>query len=144
MICTTQFAVRVAVALTPTEKDWIAAKLAERETYWDPGFGDDQADKDAYWAAMNGITFMATGIGEFIVASRKDGVPDVAADFIQEFLRAFRPTTTVAMTWANTASLMCPGEFNGGAALITAQQTYQWDTFRWLEELQTRLQEVTA
>ena len=143
MICITQFAVRVALALTPAEKAWIAAKHAEYATYWDPGFGADQADKHAYWDAMRGITFMVSQLGEFIVVSQKQGVPAVAVDFMQEFLRQFRPTATVAMTWANTASELRPGEFNGGAARITAKETYQWDTFRWLEAMQERLKEVT-
>ena len=124
MNCYTLFSVLVARNLTPAEREWLRAKQAGRENFW---AGADEDDSDAsYWASLEGVACEVTEAGELLVISDEFGSPDAAAGFIQEFLSAFRPAEGIIFEWAHTATKMRPGEFGGGAAVITAAE------IRWL------------
>ncbi len=51
------------------------------------------------------------------------GDPDHAAWLIQKFLKRFRPDQCWSLTYANTCSKPCVGEFSGGAGFVTANET---------------------
>lgn len=137
MNCNILFSVRVTRNLTPAERAWLRVKQAERENFW-AGEAEDEADVE-YWANLEGVACEATETGDFLVLSEEDGSPDAAAGLIQEFLIEFRPTEAVIFEWAHTATKMRPGEFGGGAAVITAQEIRWLDINGWA---QTTLREL--
>ena len=131
MNCHTLFSVRVARNLTPAEREWIRVQQAERENFW-ADEAEDEADAE-YWADLEGIAFEATEEGELLVISEEFGNPNAAAGFIQEFLIEFRPAAGVIFEWAYTATKMRPGEFGGGAAVITAAEIRWLDVNGWAQ-----------
>lgn len=137
MNCYTLFSVLVARDLTPAERAWLRLKQAERENFW---AGADEADAE-YWADLEGVAFEATEAGDLLVISDEFGGPDAAAGFVQEFLAAFRPTVGVIFEWAHTATKMRPGEFGGGAAVITAAEIRWLNVHDWA---QTALRELVS
>ena len=129
MNCYTLFSTLVARNLTPAEREWLRAKQAERENFW---AGANEADAD-YWAGLEGVAFEVTEAGELLVISDEFGSPDAAAGFTQEFLSAFRPAEGIIFEWAHTATKMRPGEFGGGAAVITAAEIRWLDVNGWAQ-----------
>ncbi len=138
MNCNTLFSTLVARNLTPAEHAWLRAKQAERENFW-AGEDEEEADAD-YWAGLEGVAFEATEAGDLLIISDEFGSPETAADFIQEFLAAFRPAEGIFFEWAHTATKMRPGEFGGGAAVITAAEIRWLDVNGWA---QAALREVS-
>jgi len=130
--CNTLFSVLVAHDLTEAEREWLRVKQAARENYW-AGEAEDEADAE-YWINLEGVWFEATETGDFLLISEEDGAPEAAADFIQEFLAEFRPAEAVIFEWAHTATKMRPGEFGGGAAVITAQEMRWLDPLAWIQD----------
>lgn len=60
--------------------------------------------------------------GDAYVISDECGNVDHASDFIQTFLKKFRPDSCFHIEWASTCSLPRAGEFGGGAIFITAKK----------------------
>ena len=65
------------------------------------------------------------------IYAEEGGTPELAAVFVQKFLRLHRPTKFVTFSWADTCSKLRLDEFGGGAWVIhakwaTCQTTYGW------------------
>ncbi len=132
----TQFSVSVAEQLTQAEVAWIEEKLAQRAAY-DENSLEDAALND-YWLQLGGTAIAIEPEG-LLISSEADGSADAAADFIQEFLAAQRPTAVVVLEWANTASRMVPGAFGGGVMVISATEIVWPPIQQWVTEAVARL-----
>ncbi|MCX6029404.1 MAG: hypothetical protein NT169_08890 [Chloroflexi bacterium] len=132
----TQFSVSVAEQLTQVEVAWIEEKLAQRVAY-DENSLEDEVLND-YWLQLGGTAIAVEPEG-LLIYSEADGSVDAAADFIQEFLAAQRPTAVVVLEWANTASRMTPGAFGGGVMVISATEIVWPPIQQWVTEAVARL-----
>lgn len=73
-------------------------------------------------------------MGDAYVFSDESGNVDHAADFVQEFLKKFRPDSCFHIEWAATCSLPRAGEFGGGAIFITAKKMTWFNSSTFVEE----------
>jgi hypothetical protein len=78
---------------------------------------DDFGDK-AYWGQSR------IGESDWHLYEEESCDLEIVAELIHQFLKRWRPTDTVELSWAETCSKMRVGQFGGGACLITADWVY--------------------
>lgn len=59
---------------------------------------------------------------------------DLVAHLVQKFLRAFRPKDCWSLTYAETCSKACVGEFGGGAVFVTAAEIMFENAYGFIEQ----------
>lgn len=69
------------------------------------------------------------------IHSGESGSPDQAAEFLQEFLRKFRPDRVIGFGWADTCSKPRLDTFGGGAVVVSATDFSWVNTHEWLAEM---------
>ena len=116
------------------EQAWLQAKIdrltalifgeVEPETEWE----EDLVEESSFGLVVN----FEEGAAYFM--SEESGNVELAIDVVQQFLSHFRPTAAIGFEWANTCSKPRPGEFGGGACLITTTETKFINTGLWLAE----------
>lgn len=62
------------------------------------------------------------------------GNPDHVGEFVQMFLKKFRPHDAFAMSWSATCSSMRLGEFGGGAIFVTADHVEWMNAYTWCQK----------
>lgn len=62
------------------------------------------------------------------------GNPDLVAELIRAFLAKFRPKECLAFEYAFTCDKPRPGNFGGGAFLVTAENITQFSTADWVTQ----------
>ena len=96
--------------------------IDEQWDYFDVQWSIEPAHDDAY-------------IGALWIYAEESGNPDQVAAVLETFLKKFRPSETIVFSWAYTCSKLRPGEFGGGAALVTVDGTKMLDARSWAEDL---------
>ncbi|NCC40918.1 MAG: hypothetical protein EOM21_16015 [Gammaproteobacteria bacterium] len=76
--------------------------------------------------------------GESLWVRSNDGDAGEAADLIMRALERFDIDGCVIFEYANTCSKLRPGEFGGGAALISRYEVY-WTDLEWFIESTRKL-----
>lgn len=66
-------------------------------------------------------------------ASQAGDIAQVA-ETVQEFIKALRPTSSFSMTWADYADTLQPGQFDGGAIFVTADDIKMFHAGEWVRE----------
>ena len=116
------------------EQAWLQAKIdritalifgeVKPETEWEENLVEE-------WSFGLAVNF-EEGAAYFM--SEDSGNVELVIDVVQQFLSHFRPTAAIGFAWANTCSKPRPGEFGGGACVITATETKFINTSLWLDE----------
>jgi hypothetical protein len=96
--------------LTPAEASWLKEEYAKVDE-----------DNDYY---MNRFALKVDGETAYLYAEDNCDLDRVVA-FVQAFLKTHRPDSSIGFEWAETCSKPRPGEFGGGAILVTAT-TDEW------------------
>lgn len=137
----TQFS-EIVPGITDAEKRWIELVLTDWENHDEPGQPihthlDAEGDVDLYkYMHEDGYNHFDWSIDKdgLWIRAEESGEPDKVADFMQVFLRKFRPTETFSLTWASTCSRLRVSEFCGGAVLVTADWI-KWYTDEGISDL---------
>lgn len=74
--------------------------------------------------------------GSLWIYAEESGVPEDAANLVQEFLSRFRPHARHGFEWANTCSKPILDAFGGGAVLITPNDQHWMGSAQWLADRQ--------
>lgn len=64
---------------------------------------------------------------------------DHVADFIQQFLKEFRPKEAWSMEWSNDCSKPRLDAFGGGALVVTAKKIHWMSTSDWVSKTMEKL-----
>ena len=92
-------------------------------SFW-PGFG---------WKDVDASDKAASA--PYIWIFNEDGMlPDCLFQFVQQYLRKFRPTEAWAIRWASTCSRPKFDGFTGGAAFVTAEKIDIYIAGDWINE----------
>lgn len=131
----TQFSFAVSLD-TDEEKEW-AERAVAHVNQWEQGDDPDVAGNE-FDAVIppDGYTFYDVEIDDDGLWFHADeaGDPDHVAQFVEEFLRRFRPDDHVGFSWADTCTKPRLDEFGGGAMVITAHGTEAMSVYQWLGE----------
>ena len=65
---------------------------------------------------------------------RESGDPRAIADFVQGFLKQFRPSDSFSLEYAFTCSKPRLDGFGGGTVFVTAEEIQHTDTAEWVAE----------
>ncbi len=79
-------------------------------------------------------TFEAGETSALYVASDESGDIEVVVAIVQATMARFDLPGAVHIQWANTCSKLRPGEFGGGAVVITKDDEEWMTTSRWVDE----------
>ena len=115
--------------LTKEERDWVSAFLSETA----PPIGAEDSEYYAWCEARNiaphtGECEYCPGFSWSLESdhlnmwSEESGDLEHLADFVQKFLKKFRPMYVFALTYATTCSSMRVGEFSGGWLVVSAKE----------------------
>jgi hypothetical protein len=131
----TQFSEEIS-NLTQEEKDWIVSVLEvpindTQESFylkdWEgPGFEWSFEDKRHIEPSHTYNTLW--------IYTEESGNIDNVAEFIQAFIKKFRPSYIFTISWADTCSKPRIHEFGGGAAVIDANHIRCMNTDTWLKK----------
>ena len=110
--------------LTDDEVKWLEARLNDVEDARanDDGLGED--DHDIGQVELLDRTLWFCG--------KESGDPRAIADFVQGFLKQFRPNDSFSMGHTFSCSRPRLDGFGGGAVFVTAESIEQLDSFTWL------------
>lgn len=136
-----QYAVEIT-SLTDDELTWVVNEL-----HWKPD-EDPEAELPPWWdeeATSLGFDFKIYREGrEVLLYAEEHGNVELVAEFIFAFVTKFRPDAIFAVEWAETCDRMKPGEFGGGACLIS-REGIQWQaTSTWVVQESQRIAERRA
>jgi hypothetical protein len=124
--------------LTPNEEAWLAERLASKNVATnDPATDDDDDSSGSFEFEFYGRSPDSRNLKLYAIEA---GDPDAAAQFVQEFLRRFRPHASFGLSWCESCSKMRDGEVGGGAVLVTADRIESWSSSEWLSERERLLQ----
>ena len=112
--------------ITPDEATWLKTEYAK-----------EVADEDLYL----GFELTVDGTKAYLY-TEESGDVESTATFVSQFLATFRPKATVGFEWADWCSKARPGEFGGGAALVSATTVAYETTCQMLERLRVNGQEA--
>jgi hypothetical protein len=104
----------VLEGLTGEEQEWTKKRLKE---LGEPDFPDDEPKADFEWKI--------DADGDLHMFAEESGEPNDVANFVQAFLKKFRPAQHFSMTWCTFCDKMRVDEFSGGGVLVTAEKQ-QW------------------
>lgn len=128
--------------LTPAESDWADTMLAKLQEYFELAadvrkeeFTDlsEFAEYDHHQLPFTFTSGILNGKPSLNLYSDDEGDHAVLATFLWLFLRAWRPTQAIGLTYAQTCSRPLSGAFAGGAVFINY---HGWDEFHLSEWLQ--------
>lgn len=125
----TQFSFEIE-NVTPEEHAWLKTEHSNK-----PESDDDYASY-AYNFVLAG-----DGTDAYFYVQESGDVEEVA-NFVMRFLAKFRPTEKVGFEWAEWCSKARPGEFGGGAVLVSATAVAYETTRQMLERLRVNGQEA--
>lgn len=63
--------------------------------------------------------------------AEENGSVAQVAETVQEFLQAHRPKQCFTLTWAETSTTLKPGDFDGGAVFVTAEEIEMFHGVEW-------------
>lgn len=115
-----------------------AVSLSDEEAGWCVTNIDDYADHaddevlDKYGGGFD-YAFEDEGLTLYLY-SEEDGSVDAVVAFVQAFLAKFRPDKKFSIQWAEVCSNPRPGEFGGGAAVVSATQIKSMTTLQWVAD----------
>ena len=66
--------------------------------------------------------------------AEESGNPLAVAQFVQAFLKRFRPEESFALTYAYFCDKPRLGEFGGGAIVVTTKSINSFDAHEWANE----------
>lgn len=141
------------------ELRWVAKTLASITKLFDDGELDERRARalgplgkriiaeawdafDAQWS-LEPTRNDAEGVAALWIYAEEAGQPEHVAAVLEAFLQKFRPTGVITFSWAYTCSKLRPGEFGGGAALVTADGTKMLDAQSWAEDLAAKFVNAT-
>ena len=109
--------------LTDAEINWLEVRLEDIEDARadDDGLGEDD---DIGQVELEDRTLWFCG--------RESGDPGAIADFVQGFLKQFRPNGSFSMGHTFSCSRPRLDGFGGGAVFVTAESIEHVDSFTWL------------
>ena len=72
--------------------------------------------------------------GNLWISDQGTGEGDIEAviNCVAEWINTFRPDYVFSLEWANTCSKPRPGEFGGGAVIVTRNNTEWFTTGQWI------------
>jgi hypothetical protein len=73
------------------------------------------------------------------VFAEESGSPDIVGEILRTTLRKFKIPSPITFEWAEYADNSRPGEFGGGAMVITAKRIRAHNTSRWIDTTLARL-----
>ena len=117
-----------SVTVTANEKtvEWAKKQFAEQSN-------DDE---------NTGFELESYGDGELYVFDEESGDPEAAANFIQEVLQFSDSEQIVLLEFAMTCSKPRPGEFGGGAVLISRERIeYPESDYAWFNRISNEIKE---
>jgi hypothetical protein len=123
--------------LTPDEEAWLAERLASKNEESNDPAADDEDESPGFEFEFYGEQPGSSCLKLYAIEA---GDPDVAAQFVQEFLRRFRPHASIGLSWCASCSKMRDGEFGGGAVFVTAKRIETWSSGEWLAECERAFQ----
>jgi len=140
----TQFST-VITKLTPQERYWLDTKYTElcelAETNVEPEKLADigELEKEVYTCGHVGfrLQFGDDDGEKGLHANIYSGVgnPDTVAQFMQLFLRGFRPNDVLHFQWAITSAAICDVDaFTGGAAIVDSVSIKTITTAEWIQQ----------
>ena len=115
--------------ITAEEKDWIENEAQKTEEDYD-GYDYDG------WL---GFDYEFTAQNSFWIYTEESGDPSRVAQFVQAFLKEFRPSEVFVMNWADFCSKPRIEEFGGGAIVVSADRIKVMDSYCWAENQKDRL-----
>lgn len=98
------------------EMSWLRTEYVKRT---DPTDGQDYVDRDETHGDFQLDVERENKVA--YVFAEESGNVDHAAEFIQLFLKKFRPNGCFTIGWSYSCSSPRPGEFGGGRVFITAK-----------------------
>lgn len=117
---------------------WLEARLKENQERF-------ESDNDFFWGFNH--EFEAYGKDALLVyLFDEDGCPnlDALVEMLQLYLINFEPQRYLSFMWADTCSKPRPGEFGGGAVMITAKKVKYFNTYDWIHNETERLEKEIA
>jgi len=116
--------------LTIEERKWLQSKidLIDAHESEDEREDDFNVDSDENYGSL------VLEKNDLWLYSDEFGDPAAVADFVQAFLKKFRPDACFTFEWACTCSKPRLEEFGGGAVFITADSTEWLTTGEWVIE----------
>ena len=126
----------VLTDLTPEEEDWLKAEYKRRRGV--ENFDDvENFDVDTTMGDFE-VSFEAMSSTErrqaWFHTPNGYGNLDHVADFVQQFLKKFRPKDSWSMEWSNDCSKPRLDGFGGGAFVVTAGRVYWINTSDWVQK----------
>lgn len=114
--------------LNTNEEQWARAKLKRLQEAEDPESGGTLMDSDfVFEISENGRCWDVW----FNDAGGQSNIEHVA-NFVQSFLKKFRPQDHWGMEWASTCSKPRLDAYGGGAVFVTAKKQTWLNTGSWL------------
>ena len=116
--------------LTPEEAFWLRGEYERRK---------NMEDDDGLPLSDFGFQ-IETGKDSFSAWIHDDmlGNVDAVADFVQCFLKRFRPNECWGMEWSNSCSKPRTDAYGGGAIFVTAKKVESSLTCQWLADMEAK------
>lgn len=118
--------------LTDEEVTWFVKYIEHRHRKLDIE-GDEHEFEDDGYPAFKFKIMASAGEWKTYAWFFADEVGDVAqvAETVQAFLKEHRPHQCFTLTWAESNSSLTPGEFDGGAVFVTAEEIEMFHGVEW-------------
>lgn len=100
--------------------EWVERRLAQ-----------DRDEETGYWGCDFTIEHAATST---LIYAEENGNIDQVVELLHAYMIGCSITEPIFFEWAATCSKMRPGEFGGGAVIVTPTETRYLDTRQWCEE----------
>lgn len=110
--------------LTDGEIKWLEVRLKDIE--------DARADDDDFDQDIDDLGQMELRDRTIWFYGEESGDPRAVADFVQGFLKQFRPNDSFSMGHTFSCSRPRLDGFGGGAVFVTAERIEHLDSFSWL------------
>jgi hypothetical protein len=115
--------------LNKKEEEWARAELARREESEDDG-GGTLHDFESTFESSDTTSDGPSSV--WFHDNGESGNVEQIADFVQSFLKKFRPKDCWGMEWSTDCSKPRLDAYGGGAVLVTAKKQVWMNTGTWL------------
>lgn len=124
-------------ALTAEEAFWIRSEYERRR---------NMEDENGFPLSDFGLSIEQDSSGSFRAWIHDDsaGNVDMVADFVQCFLKRFRPDECWGMEWSNSCSKPRTDAYGGGAIFVTAKKIESSLTYQWLTDMETKFKKLKS
>jgi hypothetical protein len=119
--------------LSEAEVAWFMKYIEHRHRKLDIDGNEHEFDDDGYPDFGFKIMVDDDGTSAWFFAAKHGNVSQVA-ETVQEFLRVHRPNSFFSMTWSESNTILKPGEFDGGAVFVTAEEIEMFHGVEWARE----------